>query len=178
MRERAFTLVELLVVLAVIAILAGLLLPALVKTKEGGKSTVCLGNLHQIGIGLQLYVQENQNLLPVMQNIGTNGPPPTNGPPINVVLLPYVSGNSNVFQCPSDNENLFVLTGTSYFWNNALNGQDADHLTILNLPYPQNQIPVVFDKDKFHIARGDARAINYLYADGHIKNLMEMQSSP
>jgi prepilin-type N-terminal cleavage/methylation domain-containing protein/prepilin-type processing-associated H-X9-DG protein len=176
MHKRAFTLVELLVVLAVIGILAGLLLPALVGAKEGGKATACLSNLHQIGIALQLYVQENQNLLPVMQNVGTNGPPPTNGPPINVVLLPFVGGNSNVFRCPSDTENLFALTGTSYFWNNALNGQDADHLTILNLPYPQNQIPVVFDKDKFHIARGSSRAINYLYADGHIKNLMELQN--
>lgn len=178
MRRRAFTLVELLVVLAVIGILTALLLPAVVGTKEGGRSTVCLNNLHQIGIALQIYVQENQNHLPVMQNIGTNGPPPTNGPPVNVVLLPYVGGNSNIFRCPSDNENLFALTGTSYFWNTVLNGQDADHLTILNLPYPQNQIPVVSDKDKFHIARGDAHAINYLYADGHIKNLMEMQSAP
>lgn len=178
MRKEAFTLVELLVVLAVIGVLVALLLPALVGAKEGTKSTACLNNLHQMGIGLQLYVQENQNLLPVMQNVGTNGPPPTNGPPLNVVLLPFVGGNSNIFRCPSDNENLFALTGTSYYWNNVLNGQDADRLTILNLPYPQNQIPVISDKDKFHIARGSARAINYLYADGHIKNLMEMQSAP
>jgi prepilin-type N-terminal cleavage/methylation domain-containing protein/prepilin-type processing-associated H-X9-DG protein len=178
MRRRAFTLVELLVVLAVIGILAALLLPAIVGTKEGGRSTVCLNNLHQIGIGLQIYVQENQNKLPVMQNVGTNTPaPPVTGPPINVVLLPFESGNSNVFRCPSDNQNLFALTGTSYFWNTALNGQDADHLTVLNMPFPQNQIPLVSDKDKFHISRGAARAVNYLYADGHIKNLMEMQSS-
>jgi prepilin-type N-terminal cleavage/methylation domain-containing protein/prepilin-type processing-associated H-X9-DG protein len=178
MRKQAFTLIELLVVLAVIGILAALLLPALVGAKEGTKSTACLNNLHQMGIGLQLYVQENQNRLPVMQNVGTNAPPPTNGPALNVVLLPFEGGNSNIFRCPSDNQNLFALTGTSYFWNTVLNGQDADHLTILNLAYPQNQIPVISDKDKFHIARGDARAINYLYADGHIKNLMEMQSSP
>src|SRR5277367_3834619 len=176
MMRRGFTLVELLVVLAVIAILAGLLLPALVGAKEGGKSAACLNNLHQMGIALQLYVQENQNLLPVMENVGTNGPPPTNGPPINVVLAPFLSSNSFVFRCPSDNENLYALTGTSYYWNNTLNGQDADHLTILNLPYSQSQIPVIFDKDKFHIARGSSRAVNYLYADGHIKNLMELQS--
>jgi prepilin-type N-terminal cleavage/methylation domain-containing protein/prepilin-type processing-associated H-X9-DG protein len=178
MRKRAFTLVELLVVLAVIGILTALLLPAVVGTKEGGRSTVCLNNLHQMGIALQIYVQENQDRLPVMQNVGTNGPPPTNGPPLNAVLLPFVGGNSNIFRCPSDNQKLYTLTGTSYFWNTVLNGQDADHLTILNMPYPQNQIPVVSDKDKFHLARGEKRAINYLYADGHIKNLMEMQSSP
>jgi len=42
--------------------------------------------------------------------------------------------------------------------------------------YPASQIFVVFDKDKFHWVRGDQRAINFLYADGHIKNLMELQA--
>ena len=179
MRKRAFTLVELLVVLAVIGLLAGLLLPALVGAKEGKKSTACLNNLHQMGIGLQLYVQESPE--PAAGNAKMWARMPRRqvmGRRLNIVLLPLESGNSNIFRCPSDNQNLFALTGASYFWNTVLNGQDADHLTILNLSYPQNQIPVISDKDKFHIARGAARAINYLYADGHIKNLMEMQSSP
>jgi prepilin-type N-terminal cleavage/methylation domain-containing protein/prepilin-type processing-associated H-X9-DG protein len=176
MNKKAFTLVELLVVIAVIGILAGLLLPTLSKTKESGKSIACLNNLHQIGIGLQLYVSDNQNLLPSMDNVSTNTPPGTGKPPINVVLLTYVGGNSNVFGCPSDNENQFLLTGSSYFWNNLLNGQDAEHLEIMDTAFPLQQIPVVFDKDKFHVARGDARAINFLYADGHLKNLMELQN--
>jgi prepilin-type N-terminal cleavage/methylation domain-containing protein/prepilin-type processing-associated H-X9-DG protein len=176
MRKQAFTLMELLVVIAIIGIVIVLLLPALARTQETGRSTVCLNNLHQIGIGLQLYVQDNQNRLPVMYDLPTNGVASTHAV-INKVLLPYL-GISNVFRCPSDNQHLFETTGSSYAWNVLLNGQDADRIEILTNSYPAHQVFVVFDKEKFHILRGNQRAINFLYADGHIKNLMEMQSMP
>ncbi|HXC98458.1 MAG TPA: prepilin-type N-terminal cleavage/methylation domain-containing protein [Verrucomicrobiae bacterium] len=175
MKSRAFTFIELMIVIAIIAILAALLLPAVSRTKELGRSAVCLNNLHQIGLGLQIYVQDNQNKLPIMYDRATNNTPPA-GPAINQVLLPYVSGVSNIFHCPSDNRSLFELTGSSYAWNDLLNGQDADRLQMLTNAYLLHQIFVVFDKEKFHSAHGDRRAINYLYADGHIKNLMELQS--
>jgi prepilin-type processing-associated H-X9-DG protein/prepilin-type N-terminal cleavage/methylation domain-containing protein len=57
--ESSFTLIELLVVSAVIAILAALLLPALGRAKRGAYSARCMGNLHQLGIALQLYLQDN-----------------------------------------------------------------------------------------------------------------------
>ena len=56
-------------VIAIIATLAALLLPALSKAKETGRGTVCLSNLHQIGIALQVYVQDNNNRLPVMRDM-------------------------------------------------------------------------------------------------------------
>jgi len=56
--NRAFTLVELLVVMAVIAILAALLLPALSKAKNQAQSTACKNHLKQIGIGLKMYASD------------------------------------------------------------------------------------------------------------------------
>jgi len=125
---------------------------------------------------LQLYVQDNNNKLPVMFDWSTNSAANTNGSPIDVVLI-NLAQNSNVFRCPSDRQKLFETTGSSYAWNSLLNGEDADNLHALGIDFMPHQIPLVFDKEKFHNTHADNRAVNYLYADQHIKNLLEMQGT-
>jgi len=167
----AFTLVEMLVTIAIIGILAAMILPALGRAKEGGRSTFCQGNLHQIGVALQMYVGENRNRLPTMydQSAGTNFQ--TNLATINSVLSNQL-GSLQVLCCPSDTAGIFQQTGSSYSWNNLLNGQDADHLQVFGTAYPLTTIPLVYDKQSFHSLLGSKRAVNYLYADSHIKNLL------
>ena len=65
---RGFTFIELLVVTAIIAIFAGLFLPALGRAKQKAKVAQCLSNLHQIGVGHQ-YVDENHETFPPAETV-------------------------------------------------------------------------------------------------------------
>ena len=64
MRRRAFTLVELLVVIGIVALLLAILLPVLNRARESARSTVCLSNLRQIGTAMVMYCNQNRGKLP------------------------------------------------------------------------------------------------------------------
>ena len=96
----AFTLVELLVVIAVTAILAALLLPALGRAKFSAKNAVCLNNLRQLGLALHGYVSDNEALPPATRmHAGTNAAWYKFLELPHEVILPewYLTG---VFRCP------------------------------------------------------------------------------
>src|SRR5580658_9982218 len=63
--KKAFTLIELLVVIAIIAILAAILFPVFAQAKEASKKTVCLSNNKQIGLGLYMYCNDYDDMLPM-----------------------------------------------------------------------------------------------------------------
>lgn len=91
----AFTLIELLTVIAIIAILAGLLLPALSSTKERGRRAACSSNLRQIGIALMQYASDNTMHMPTSRNN-------TAGLSWDAALTNGGYVTPKIFACPSD----------------------------------------------------------------------------
>ena len=74
--KKGFTLIELLVVIAIIAILAAILFPVFSKAREKARQSTCTSNQKQIALGIQMFIQENDETLPgidVWSNVGISG---------------------------------------------------------------------------------------------------------
>lgn len=110
----AFTLMELLVVIAIIGILAALLLPVLSRVKRKAAQTTCINNLKQMGLGMQMYINEYSDTFPgrASENSGfqesdwiwwrTNDPAhPVEKSPIVKALA---NANPKLFRCPLDTD--------------------------------------------------------------------------
>jgi len=191
----AFTLVELLVVIAIICVLASLLLPAISRTRDRGRNTVCVSQLRQLGAATRLYAEDNNNRLPAVELLPTSPVNPTNPlPRICDVLGPDVgksSGGTNspaVFDCPADTEGRFAAEGSSYEWNIELNGHRMDESTSENLTwflvqegvpvtngtvhltFEPSSTPLLTDYDDFH-PRSGASGKNVVFMDGHVTAL-------
>jgi prepilin-type N-terminal cleavage/methylation domain-containing protein/prepilin-type processing-associated H-X9-DG protein len=99
---RAFTLIELLVVVAIIALLISILLPSLTRAREEARATKCSANLHQMGLAMHLYLEDNHGFYPGEHCIKNDGNP---GSGSYVVWAPrlrlYASMNNELFWCPS-----------------------------------------------------------------------------
>lgn len=69
-----FTLIELLVVIAIIAILAAILFPVFAQAREQARKTVCISNLKQINLAVQMYVQDYDETIPLLCGSNTTNP--------------------------------------------------------------------------------------------------------
>jgi prepilin-type N-terminal cleavage/methylation domain-containing protein/prepilin-type processing-associated H-X9-DG protein len=109
-RAGGFTLIELLVVIAIIAVLMGILMPALGRVREQAKATVCRSNLKNVGLAVQMYLDDFSRKIPNTQSANRhlwkrpNGDwrePGTTDTYWGAYYRPYIQDNTKIFGCPS-----------------------------------------------------------------------------
>ncbi|GAT34393.1 prepilin-type N-terminal cleavage/methylation domain-containing protein [Terrimicrobium sacchariphilum] len=115
---RAFTLMEILVTVAIIGILATLLFPTVSRIKDNANLTKCSSNLRQWGIAYQLYMADHDGLLPQQERVLSD--PNTHWQNL---IAPYVMGGTKTylsidlrtkFRCPND-KTTGIVYGCSYY---------------------------------------------------------------
>ena len=182
--RNAFTLVELLVVIGIIAVLIALLMPVLGKVRQSAQRTACRASLRDIGQRFQMYLQQSKQILPLV-NIEPSLQPPLNiGPSLVDLLEPYTRGAKQSYRCPSDHfivgapngfETYFDREGSSYQYQLLpFAGMNVADKRI----YPRNRgtadrVRVVEDYEAFHDIAGANDAMNVLYLDGHVSDLTD-----
>jgi prepilin-type processing-associated H-X9-DG protein/prepilin-type N-terminal cleavage/methylation domain-containing protein len=139
-RSKAFTLVELLVVIGIIAVLISLLLPAMSRARESARSARCMSNLRQMGVGFAAYVAENRGWHIAKGHVRVNAPgdPPYPHSPFwarvlakqlhlkytyeindpehlnfdaNQVMMLWGGRDNGIFQCPTEQSLFYSIYG-------------------------------------------------------------------
>jgi prepilin-type N-terminal cleavage/methylation domain-containing protein/prepilin-type processing-associated H-X9-DG protein len=185
-RRRGFTLIEILVVIAIIAILAAIIFPIFSRARAKARQTRCLSNVKQLALAMDMYAQDYEEQLPVAHNGPGGGgldggwvwydvfPVPGSGQYdlSRGSLFPYTR-NKDIYRCPDDH------TGSlcSYELNNHLSGQP------LGVMYDPARVLLLIEEDADgtandgyfdvecpdHVENRHNDGAMYAYADGHAK---------
>jgi prepilin-type N-terminal cleavage/methylation domain-containing protein/prepilin-type processing-associated H-X9-DG protein len=175
--RHGFTLLELLLVITIIAILAGMIFPVTGQIVARAQTTKCMANLRQIGMAAHSAANDNENRFPVIE-IDPEHPifaPEDNAVPLAQAFSKYGITEA-VLQCPGDlkGANWFAKTGASYMWQPYSEDEPSEAISIYTrrgqFPGRQSRVRLATDYEPVHaaMAQGGRRTSNTLYADGHV----------
>lgn len=201
-RRRGFTLLEILIVIAIIGLLAAILFPVFASVREGARRGACLSNLRQLGQAITMYTGDH-DYYPHAVDVADRYAPQmwqnqavADGfdlqaiPLLHEVLDSYVK-NPLVWRCPSDTgfeapdgipwqlegektePTCYIKYKSSYFYRTELMFRRLSEDPLSN----PTKVNVLFDAyGSWHVPRLSLRRdkrYNVLFADGHVKNIGE-----
>lgn len=163
-------------VVAILALLVAILLPALSRIRQQSRRTACMSNLHQLGNAVESYRHSNGERFPIACSIPPPfGEPGLPAPALYIALQRELPRESRAYACPGDLGYVHAKCGISYLYVTNLSGLRPEETPFHRvLKATLQDIPVAFDMDGFveettrasvpffHIRR------NLLFADGHV----------
>ena len=192
MKKSAFTLIELLCVITIIALLAGLVFPVLQRVTDKADVTKCMNNLRQIGMSVNLYAADHNNTLPYIETSPDAPvyPDEFKALPMAEVLKPY-GVSAAVLTCPSDlkarlnfegsdatkGKSFFETKGTSYEWRPLYDGESSEAPKVYTprgtFNVPMKRIRLALDyvnqgRAPHQITEGESSTYNTLRGDGSV----------
>ena len=189
----AFTLIELLMVIGIIAVLIGILAPVLSAARSRGKRTVCSNNLRQLMTGMSSYLNSSGDIYPYASYMPSVDPYPIEADDDNEaagaiifadVLAPHMGEDSKAFNCPADFGGIdrgpphgptpyYVTEKSSYEYRYRLGGRSLKQVLDRRAEFmgrrTSESIYWIFrDIDNFHGPAGKPGARRYVYNDTHV----------
>lgn len=191
--RRGFSLIELLVSISIIAMLIGILLPALPRARDAARRAACAVNMRSVGQAIELYKNQYREVFPKAKYMPDPWLSGSKSPGFNVAMLDFLDRESPAYKCPGDRD-IFSIEwqdksttppttrkgGMSYTYVTALAGEKVEQsffATYLKLTPSNTPLMYDFDNGTFDTQPGTEvksvttpffhRVRNVLFADGH-----------
>ena len=163
--------IELLTVIAIIACLVSLLMPAIGQVRQKADTLKCISNLRQIGASLLLYANDHDQRMPIIESWPSQPLySPSDGAQSMLQALGSYGVATAVLQCPADlrGANYFAKEGSSYQWFPMANGQSTESIKSVwmnnqNQTLTMSRLFLAFDYSAVHAGKS-----NVLFGDGHV----------
>ncbi len=164
--RQAFTLIELLTVIAIIGILAAIIIPTVGKVRDSAKKAQCVSNLKQIGMTIGLYLNENKNIMPFSADDTSTGWDQYKAP---LPLLTRTTANldrkaydnpatNHIFNCPSDKNFFRTYVANAQFMIQRISNPGKT-MPYTKIPSPSTKI-IVTDSEPPSVVPADPTLAN------------------